>query len=275
MTPSREAGFTLVELLVAIALASIIAGVLGEAVAIGLKTTTATATTFADASNTRALTSHLLIDVQGAELIGTSAPPASICATAPADTVLWTRSPDPGGTVALYGVTRTPADAAARTAAFSQLVREPCGGQPVTLAAWPGDTDSPTIACDGRPQCGGETPLLASLTAAATQFDLAGDATSAFPNPNATGSPVPYEITVGNEAMSVTKLEPTTPPATPPTSTLTVSRPSGVSHAAGEIVAYTPASVSIRVPRAASAVCAHTPCDASDDFNLTIATGSS
>jgi prepilin-type N-terminal cleavage/methylation domain-containing protein len=274
MRPTRDAGFTLVELLVAITVGTIVIAVLGQAVAIGLKTTTSTATTLVDAVHSRALTSGLLTDVGSAQQVRTTAAPPCGANPPPVGTVLWTQDPD--GDVAVYTVTDIPADPVAHTVAFSQLRRQTCTDDPVQLASW-AQPDAPAmprvvkVLCDGRPDCGGIKHLAApdDLSASATQVKL--DDVAGFPDPdNGTDPVAPYTITVGTEAMTVVD-------ADLATHTLKVSRPSGETHAVGDAVTYTPANVAITVPRADSAACdAPTACGPDDDpYTLTVSPSSS
>jgi prepilin-type N-terminal cleavage/methylation domain-containing protein len=274
MRPASDAGFTLVELLVALTIGTIVVGVLGQAVAIGLKTTTSTATTLVDAVHSRALTSDLLTDIGSAKLVGTSttAPPCG-ANPAPAGTVLWTQDPDDN--VEYYAVTDIPADPAQNTPAFSQLKRGACTGAPVQLASWvqavaPAPPRAVTVECEGRPECGGVKHLTEALTAASPEVKL--DDIVGFPDPNDDVHAVqPYKIIVGDESMTVIDRT---------ASTLKVSRPSGEEHSSfgpnGDGVTYLPANVSITVPRADSAACDTSPCaiDA-DPYTLTVSPGAS
>lgn len=278
MRPAPDAGFTLVELLVALTIGSIIVFVLGQAVAIGLKTTTATATTLVDAVHSRALTSDLLTDVGGAQRVGTTAAPCG-ASPAPAGTVLWTQAPDGG--VEVYTVTDVAADPVQHTAAFGQLLRQTCTGQPTQLASWaqpaaPAPPRVVKVLCDERRNCGGVAHLAAGLDAATTHVAL--DDVAAFADPRGGSDPLrPYEIAVGTETMTVTKVDPATGTLA---GTLTVSRPSGEPHAggpSGDVVTYLPANVSIAVPRADSAACdAPSPCGPDDDpYTLTVSPSAS
>jgi prepilin-type N-terminal cleavage/methylation domain-containing protein len=269
MTGRDEDGFTLVELLVVITIVGILATALAQALMIGLHTTTAAATAFTDAVDARALTSHLLSDIGSAEVVCTTATAGPPCDTPPGDAtrVLWTKDAD--GDVATYSMIRIPADPATGTPDHSQLVRQAgAGGQVVTLADWPGIVAAPQILCDDRPECAAQQPLPApGLTASQTQFDLAH--LTGFPDPapdDATpDTRRPYQISVGDEAMTVLDIK---------DSTLTVTRPSGVTHAAGDAVTYTPDSVSVRIPRSDGAdPCDADPCTTDDDFNLTVTRG--
>lgn len=84
MTPERESGFTLVELLVTIVITGIIIGVITEALIQGFRTTDATSARVARSSAVQAFTSAVTDDVQRAETVAalSAAVSESDCVTA-------------------------------------------------------------------------------------------------------------------------------------------------------------------------------------------------
>ena len=230
--PSTEAGFTLVELLVAIVILSIVVGGLGQALVVGLKTTSATATTLVDVTDAGVLSSRLMTDVKGAQSLGATGGPA--CAPpgpAPAPArVLWTQAE---GETAAYVVKHIPADPGTGTRARSELRRLRCApgastpvpAEGIVLARWPGVSEEPLIGCDGRQRSGGQTTLAAPLTA--TDKSVALLDSTGFP-----ASDQPYDIVVDGETMSVTGGFGTS------TLTLTARGPAAAAHAAGAVVTW-------------------------------------
>ncbi|MDP2709782.1 MAG: prepilin-type N-terminal cleavage/methylation domain-containing protein [Solirubrobacteraceae bacterium] len=243
MSRTREAGFTLPELLIAVTLLAIVIGVLSQAVIVGLKTTAATATTLIGVADSRVLSSHLQTDVKQADTLGTTGgPPCSSTAPelASATRVLWTLgdvSQDGTRVVAAYFVVRVPADPGEGTSARSELRRLACSldgdgaatpteSPGIVVASWPGLADDPVIACDDRPRPpGGRTVLAEAIAADATIVEVAGSIR--LPESG------PYTLFVGDEPMEVT--------AGFGTDELTVTRTTPeVGHAGGTPVTWGP-----------------------------------
>src|SRR3954447_22402752 len=129
----REAGFTLVELLIGIAIAGMLIAVIGSAMVVGLKTTDATTQRLSESHDTQVTSSYLANDVQSASAVNVSGSNAS-CASTPTTLVTFT-----------YGNGQTATYRCGTTGGQAQVPRT-FGGSPLVVAHFAG-SGRPTVSC--------------------------------------------------------------------------------------------------------------------------------
>jgi prepilin-type N-terminal cleavage/methylation domain-containing protein len=241
LTRRREAGFTLIEMLIVLTLIGIVGVVFANAAGQSIAVTTSTAKSLTDSAARFILSTRLSDDIRSAAAVGTTGGPG--CAAPTGSTlVLWTDRADHTG-AAYFVRTGTPAVA-------NELLRESCTagvpGPAATLAQWTG-ASTVTVTCEGQPVCGAVTTLAAAITPADTTVALT--AAAGFP---AAGPS--YELTIDGEPMTIT--------AGFGSTTLTAARSAPVTHAAGASVDYGPRTVAVNI--------ALTGTDGANNFTLAV-----
>jgi prepilin-type N-terminal cleavage/methylation domain-containing protein len=147
--PRGEDGFTLVELLIGIAIAGVLIGVIGSAMVVGLKTTDATTQRLSESHDAQVSSAYLANDVQSASAVNVSGSTAS-CASAPTDLVTFTYK---NGQTATYRC--------GTTSGQTQVTRT-FGGSTLVIAHFAGNA-RPSVSCTPSP-CSATPPDALSIS---------------------------------------------------------------------------------------------------------------
>src|SRR4051812_12796110 len=150
----REAGFTLVELLIGIAIAGMLITVIGSAMVVGLKTTDATTQRLSESHDAQITSAYLANDVQSATSVNVSPSGASCSGGSPTDIVAFSYQ---GGQTATYRC--------GTTGGQTQVTRS--FGSTTTVVAHFAGTPRPSVACTPSP-CASTPPDSVKISFAET-----------------------------------------------------------------------------------------------------------